>query len=62
MPRSDLKTFLGLGDRLAIDQLQRLIRLGLVESPTPKSRQVYLGLPVWFAQDLVPDLHQGLTP
>lgn len=56
--RSDFKTFLGLGDRLAIDQLQRLIRIGLVESPTPKSRQLYPGLPVWFAQDLFPDLHR----
>lgn len=60
MPRSDFKTFLGLGERLAIDQLQRLIRLGLVEGPTPKSRQVYPGLPVWFAQDLFPDLHRRL--
>lgn len=58
MPRNDFKTFLGLGERLAIDQLQRLIRVGLVESPTPKSRHIYPGLPVWFAQDLFPDLHR----
>ncbi len=61
MPRSDFKTFLGLEERLVIDQLKRLIRHGLVESPTPKPRQVYSGLPVWFAQGLFPDLHRRFS-
>lgn len=34
------------------------VYLGLVESPTPKSREIYPGLPVWFAQLLFPDLHR----
>jgi len=56
--RSDFKVFLGLGERVAIDQLKKLIELGLVESPTPKARDLYPGLPVWFAQSLLPDLHK----
>jgi len=56
--RSDFKVFLGLGERVAIDQLKKLIELGLVESPTPKARDLYPGLPVWFTQSLLPDLHQ----
>lgn len=59
--RSDFKVFLGLGDRAAIEQLKVLIQLQLVEAPTPKSREVYPGLPVWFAQLVFPDLHQGLS-
>lgn len=58
MPRADFKIFLGVGDRLATDQLQRLVRLGVVESPSPKAREIYPGLPVWFAQELFPDLHR----
>lgn len=56
--RSDFKVYLGLGERVAIDQLKKLIELGLVESPTPKARDLYPGLPVWFAQSLLPDLHK----
>lgn len=56
--RSDFKVHLGLGERVAIDQLKKLIELGLVESPTPKARDLYPGLPVWFAQSLLPDLHK----
>ena len=56
--RADFKAALGLGERLAISELQILIRLGLVESPTPRSREIYPGLPVWFAQELFPDLHK----
>jgi Fic family protein len=58
MPRATFKTFLGLSERLAIEELKRLIELGIVLSPTPKSREVELGLPVWFAQEVFPDLHR----
>ncbi|WP_080482299.1 Fic family protein [Pseudomonas syringae] len=58
MPRNDLKTFTGLTPRPAIDELTRLIKAGLVISPTPKSRTVSPGLPAWFAQDIFPDLHR----
>jgi hypothetical protein len=53
-----LRTFTGLTSRPAIDELSRLIKVGLVESRTPKSRFVTPGLPAWFAQDIFPDLHQ----
>lgn len=56
--RNDFKIYLGLGERMAIDQLQRLIKLGLVVSPTPKSREVYAALPAWLAEMLLPDLHR----
>lgn len=58
MPRATFKTFLGLSERLAIEELKRLIELGIVLSPTPKSRDVEPGLPVWFAQEIFPDLHR----
>jgi Fic family protein len=61
MPRATFKTFLGLSERLAIDELKRLIELGVVLSPTPKSRDVEPGLPVWFAQEIFPDLHRRFT-
>ncbi|SDP59006.1 Fic family protein [Ectopseudomonas guguanensis] len=61
MPRATFKTFLGLSERLAIDELKRLIELGVVLSPTPKSRNVEPGLPVWFAQEIFPDLHRRFT-
>lgn len=58
--RADFKIYLGLGERLATQQLSLLTRLGLVESPTPKSREIYPGLPAAFAQQLFPDLHRRL--
>lgn len=60
--RADFKIFTGLPDRVATDQLRSLVQLGLVESPTPKARDVYAGLPIWFAQLLFPDLHQRMVP
>ncbi|MGE8097849.1 Fic family protein [Pseudomonas fluorescens] len=60
MPRNDFKTFTGLPPRAAIDQLGKLIDAGLVESETPKSRTVTPGFPVWFAQDVFPDLHHRI--
>ncbi|EPJ76109.1 MULTISPECIES: hypothetical protein [unclassified Pseudomonas] len=44
--------------RPAIDELSTLIKFGLVESQTPKSRIVTPGLPAWLAQDIFPDLHR----
>jgi Fic family protein len=60
MPRNDFKAFTGLTPRPAIDQLTKLIDVGLVESETPKSRTVTPGFPVWFAQDIFPDLHHRI--
>jgi len=59
--RSDFKTFTGLGDRYATDQLARLIDMGLVESKTPKARELYPNIPVWFAQLIFPDLHRRFS-
>ena len=60
--RVDFKIYFGLSDRAATDQLKSLIQLGLVESATPKARELRPGLPVWFAQQLFPDLHSRIAP
>lgn len=59
--RSDFKIYLGLGDRLATSQLTELIKLGLVVSPTSRAREVYPGLPGWFAQQVFPALLRRFT-
>ncbi len=59
--RADFKVYLGMHERMAIEQLKLLIGLGVVESPTPKSRELYPGLPVWFAQLVFPDLHRRFS-
>lgn len=56
--RADFKVYLGLHERTATSQLKELIQLGVVVSPSPKSRALYPGFPVWFAQLLFPDLHR----
>ncbi|QXH54129.1 Fic family protein [Pseudomonas fakonensis] len=56
--RADFKVYLGMQERTAIEQLKALIKLGVVEAPSPKSREVFPGLPVWFAQLVFPDLHR----
>ncbi|MGP6424818.1 MULTISPECIES: Fic family protein [Pseudomonas] len=61
LSRADFKIFTGLSDRVATDQLKSLVQLGLVESATPKARDLYPGLPIWFAQLLFPDLHQRIN-
>jgi Fic family protein len=61
LPRSEFKLFTGLQPRGAIDELTRLIKLGVVLSPTPKSRTVEPGLPAWFAQEIFPELHTRLS-
>ncbi|WP_247263202.1 MULTISPECIES: Fic family protein [Pseudomonas] len=58
--RADFKVFTGFSDRVASDQLAALVKLGLVESHSPKARDLYPGLPIWFAQLLFPDLHQRM--
>ena len=60
LPRAEFKLFTGLQPRGAIDELTRLIKLGVVLSPTPKSRTVEPGLPAWFAQEIFPELHVRL--
>jgi len=56
--RADFKIFSGLHDRVASDQLKKLIDIGVVEAPSAKSRSIFPGLPVWFAQLIFPDLHR----
>ncbi|WP_248764408.1 MULTISPECIES: Fic family protein [unclassified Pseudomonas] len=58
--RADFKVFTGLNERTAIEQLKILVNLGIVESLSPKARDLYPGLPIWFAQLLFPDLHQRM--
>lgn len=57
MPRSEFKIFTGLTDRLATEELSRLIEAGIVLSRTPRSRTVEVGLPARFAGSIFPDLH-----
>lgn len=56
--RADFKVYLGLHERTAIEQLKALIKLEVVGAPSQKSRELYPGLPVWFAQLVFPDLHR----
>lgn len=56
--RSDFKVYLGVGDRLATEQLAQLISLGVVNSPTPRAREIYPAFPGWFAQQVFQDLHR----
>lgn len=56
--RADFKVYFGLHDKTATNQLKELIQLGVVEAPSPKSRELYPGFPVWFAQLVFPDLHR----
>lgn len=56
--RVDFKVYLGLHERTAIEQLKTLIKLEVVEAPSPKSRTLHPGLPIWFAQLVFPDLHR----
>ena len=56
--RADFKAYFNLLDKTAANQLKELLLLGVVEAPSPKSRDLYPGFPVWFAQLLFPDLHR----
>ncbi|RAI69520.1 hypothetical protein DOZ80_15410 [Pseudomonas fluorescens] len=57
LPRTEFVTFTGLPREAASDQLDRLINLGLVVSPPSNLHRLEVGLPAWFAQDLLPDFH-----
>lgn len=59
--RADFKIYTGLHDRVASEQLRKLLLLGVVEAESPKSKYVHPGLPVWFAQSIFPDLHTRLS-
>ncbi len=58
MSRADFKSFTGLGDKTAQTQLSILIKMGLVESKTPKARDVTPGMPFWLAELIFPNLHK----
>ena len=57
MPRAEFKVFTGLKDRLATEELSRLIEAGIVVSSTPRSRTVEAGLPARFAGLIFANLH-----
>ncbi|WP_085600210.1 MULTISPECIES: Fic family protein [unclassified Pseudomonas] len=57
MPRAEFKMFTGLKDRLATEELGRLIEAGIVIGNTPRSRTVEAGLPAHFAGLIFPNLH-----
>jgi Fic family protein len=61
LPRTEFVTFTGLQSEDASDQLNRLINLGVVVSPPSNFRTLEVGLPGWFAHDILPDLH-GVEP
>ncbi|MGJ7515148.1 hypothetical protein ACSFE6_12530 [Pseudomonas baetica] len=57
LPRSEFVTFTGLPSDAANDQLKLLIHLGIVVSPPSNPQRLGVGLPAWFAQELLPDFH-----
>lgn len=59
--RNDFKAYLGLGERMATAQLTELVKLGVVQSPTPRAREIFPALPGWFAQQVFPDLHRRFS-
>jgi NDP-sugar pyrophosphorylase family protein len=57
LPRIEFVTFTGLPREAASDQLNRLLNLGIVVIPPSNLQRLEVGLPAWFAHDLLPDLH-----
>jgi len=57
LPRSEFVTFTGLPPEAASDQLSKLISIGVVVSPPSNLHRLEIGLPAWFALDLLPDFH-----
>jgi len=57
LPRTEFVTFTGLPRESASDQLNRLLNLGIVVSPPSNLQRLEVGLPAWFAQDLLPGFH-----
>jgi hypothetical protein len=57
LPRTEFVTFTGLPPEAASEQLNRLLNLGILVCPPSNLHRLEVGLPVWFAQDLLPDFH-----
>lgn len=57
LPRTEFVAFTGLPRAAANDQLNRLLNLGIVVSLPSNHQRLEVGLPAWFAQGLLPDLH-----
>lgn len=55
LPRTEFVTFTGLPRDSASVQINRLLNLGIVVSPPFNLQRLEVGLPSWFAQDLLPD-------
>ncbi|MGE8152027.1 hypothetical protein ACQKP5_12350 [Pseudomonas vancouverensis] len=58
LPRAEFETFTALPRETACDQLSRLINLGLVVSSPSNLHMLEVNLPVWFAEEILPDLHK----
>lgn len=58
LARAEFETFTGLQRETASDQLSRLINLGLVVSSPSNLHMLEVDLPVWFAQEILLDLHK----
>lgn len=57
LPRYKFVTFTGLSPEAASNQLNRLINLGIVVSSPSNPHRLEVGLPTWFALDLLPNFH-----
>ena len=58
LPQAEFEIFTGLQPEAASDQLTKLVNIGLVMSPPSEFSTLQVGLPVWFAEDIFPDLHK----
>ena len=54
-PDSEFETFTGLQPNEARDQVSRLINVGLAVKSASKPYTLEVGIPTWFAQDILPD-------
>ncbi|MBD0678076.1 hypothetical protein [Pseudomonas sp. PSB11] len=57
LPRSEFLTFTGLPYEAVDDQINRLIKLGIVMSPQSNLHRLEIGLRAWIALDLLPNFH-----
>ncbi|WP_447802045.1 hypothetical protein [Pseudomonas serbica] len=57
LSRPEFKTFTGLQPEAASNQVGRLINIGLVVSPPSDVSLLEVGLPIWFAHEILPGLH-----
>lgn len=58
LPRAEFETFTSLQPQTASNQLSSLINVGVVVSPPSNFASLVVGLPGWFAEDILPDLHK----